>query len=168
MRTGKKVLLRAPAEHLLSYMLPITVAGIIPWLLVNGAVIDINIPRIAAGTIIAAAGLWLLIRCAALLAVRGRGTLAPWSATVKFVAQGPYKYTRNPMISAVIVILLGESLAMASKAVLAEAAVFFVINHFYFILSEEPGLLKRFGKPYAGYKRKVPRWGWKIMNDRHT
>jgi protein-S-isoprenylcysteine O-methyltransferase Ste14 len=32
------------------------------------------------------------------------------------------------------------------------------MNHLYFILSEEPGLERRFGESYAEYKRAVPRW----------
>ena len=35
---------------------------------------------------------------------------------------------------------------------------FFVGNHIYFIRSEEPGLLKRFGDEYAEYFENVPRW----------
>ena len=35
---------------------------------------------------------------------------------------------------------------------------FFVVNHAYFIVSEEPGLEKRFGDDYRRYKQHVPRW----------
>jgi protein-S-isoprenylcysteine O-methyltransferase Ste14 len=38
------------------------------------------------------------------------------------------------------------------------AALFLVNNHVYFVLSEEPGLLRRFGEDYARYCREVPRW----------
>jgi protein-S-isoprenylcysteine O-methyltransferase Ste14 len=38
------------------------------------------------------------------------------------------------------------------------AFLFFAINHVYFILSEEPGLEKRFGQEYLEYKKNVPRW----------
>jgi len=33
-----------------------------------------------------------------------------------------------------------------------------VVNAAYIPLSEEPGLVKRFGEEYLTYKRNVPRW----------
>jgi protein-S-isoprenylcysteine O-methyltransferase Ste14 len=36
--------------------------------------------------------------------------------------------------------------------------VFFAINHVYFLVSEEPGLVKRFGAEYREYAQHVPRW----------
>ena len=33
-----------------------------------------------------------------------------------------------------------------------------LINHVYFVLSEERGLAGRFGAEYEEYKRHVPRW----------
>ena len=38
------------------------------------------------------------------------------------------------------------------------AVVFLIINMFYFPLSEEPGLRKRFGKEYDEYCQNVPRY----------
>jgi protein-S-isoprenylcysteine O-methyltransferase Ste14 len=42
--------------------------------------------------------------------------------------------------------------------ILAWAAGFFIINTTYFMIAEEPALLKRFGQPYQAYKNSVPRW----------
>ena len=38
------------------------------------------------------------------------------------------------------------------------AAVFVAINHTYFVLSEEPGVERRFGESSRTYKANVPRW----------
>jgi protein-S-isoprenylcysteine O-methyltransferase Ste14 len=54
--------------------------------------------------------------------------------------------------------ITGEALALGSARVGAWAAAFFLINHVYFLLSEEPGLVRRFGAPYQAYRRHVPRW----------
>jgi len=54
--------------------------------------------------------------------------------------------------------LLGESLLFHSKNIFTWFVLFFIINYVYFILSEEPGLEKRFGAEYLEYKRNVPRW----------
>jgi protein-S-isoprenylcysteine O-methyltransferase Ste14 len=88
----------------------------------------------------------------------GRGTLAPWDPTRKLVAVGPYRYVRNPMISGVALMLLGQALFWPSVAIAIWAGLFILINHLYFIFSEEPGLESRFGENYRQYKANVPRW----------
>jgi protein-S-isoprenylcysteine O-methyltransferase Ste14 len=88
----------------------------------------------------------------------GRGTLAPWDPTRKLVVRGPYAHVRNPMITGVLAILIGEALAFAARPLWTWAALFLAINHVYFLLSEEPGLADRFGAEYDEYKRHVPRW----------
>ena len=62
------------------------------------------------------------------------------------------------MIMSLLVLETGEAILFASYKVAALAILFFAINHFYFMLSEEPGLEKRFGEEYVDYKKHVPRW----------
>lgn len=88
----------------------------------------------------------------------GKGTLAPWTPTQKLVVKGPYQYCRNPMITGVFFILIGETLFLNSTGILICGAIFFIVNTVYFILSEEPDLYKRFGEEYLHYKKHVPRW----------
>jgi protein-S-isoprenylcysteine O-methyltransferase Ste14 len=87
-----------------------------------------------------------------------QGTLAPWQPTQKLVIRGPYRYCRNPMITGVVMMLLGEGLFFNALAIRYGACVFFVMNTMYFIFKEEPAMLARFGDSYAEYKRHVPRW----------
>jgi protein-S-isoprenylcysteine O-methyltransferase Ste14 len=93
-----------------------------------------------------------------LFAVVGQGTLAPWDPTSRLVAVDPYRYVRNPMISGVFGVLLGEALALGSTGLAIWAAAFLAVNHVYFIAVEEPGLARRLGTPYQEYRRRVPRW----------
>ncbi len=88
----------------------------------------------------------------------GRGTLAAWDPTSRLVVEGPYRHVRNPMISAVAALLLGEAVFFGSPAIGAWAALFLAINFAYFVLAEEPGLERRFGDDYRAYRRNVPRW----------
>lgn len=88
----------------------------------------------------------------------GQGTLAPWDPTQRLVAQGPYRYVRNPMISGVLCVLLGEAALFGSAPLLVWAAAFFALNAAYIPLIEEPGLEKRYGAAYEAYRRNVPRW----------
>jgi protein-S-isoprenylcysteine O-methyltransferase Ste14 len=75
-----------------------------------------------------------------------------------FVVAGPYRHMRNPMIAGVLLVLLAEAAAFRSWPLLGWAAVFLALNTAYFILSEEPGLERRFGDAYRRYKAAVPRW----------
>ena len=88
----------------------------------------------------------------------GQGTLAPWDATRRLVAVGPYRYVRNPMITSVVMMLAGEALFFGSTVLAGWFVLFFLCNHVYFILLEEPSLELRFGASYAEYKKQVPRW----------
>jgi protein-S-isoprenylcysteine O-methyltransferase Ste14 len=103
-------------------------------------------------------GLALFAWCVMLFARVGQGTLAPWDPTSKLVVVGPYRYARNPMISGVSMMLLGETLFSGSWVVGIWFGAFLCVNHLYFVLSEEPGLEKRFGESYRQYKKNVPRW----------
>lgn len=104
------------------------------------------------------AGLALFLWCIALFATAGKGTLAPWDPTKRLVAVGPYRHVRNPMITGVGAMLGGQALVYSSWMLVAWFAGFIVVNHLYFLISEEPGLERRFGADYARYKAAVPRW----------
>ena len=88
----------------------------------------------------------------------GRGTLAPWYPPERLVVRGPYRYVRNPMITGVVSVLLGEAALFASPAVLAWAGFVFALNAVYFPLIEEPDLRSRFGSDYDAYAASTPRW----------
>jgi protein-S-isoprenylcysteine O-methyltransferase Ste14 len=110
------------------------------------------------GLVLIAAGLALGGWTASLFARIGHGTPAPWDPPRRLVVEGPYRYMRNPMISGVIAILLGESAILGRPAIPIWAAAFVVLNHAYFVLVEEPSLIRRFGDDYRQYRREVPRW----------
>ena len=113
---------------------------------------------VLAGAALLIVGLWLFHRAVALFASVGRGTLAPWDPTRRLVAMGPYRHVRNPMITGVLSVLLGEALVLGSVSILVAAAIFFAVNATYIPLVEERGLIERFGHDYLEYKRNVPRW----------
>ena len=72
--------------------------------------------------------------------------------------RGVYRHVRNPMISGVMLVLLGEGVLAASLPLLGFFALAVIVNVVYIPLSEEPGLAKRFGDNYLTYKQNVPRW----------
>ena len=116
------------------------------------------VPPALAGLALVGGGVALWIWTVRLLARIGRGTLAPWDPTRRLVVAGPYRYVRNPMISAVLCVLLGEAALFGSPALLIWFGAFFAINWVGFAIYEEPGLVRRFGDEYREYRRNVPRW----------
>src|SRR5688572_604913 len=103
-------------------------------------------------------GLFLMYRTISLFATAGRGTLAPWDPTRRLVVRGPYRHVRNPMISGVLALLLGETALLGSLPLLGWTTAFVVVNAIYLPLFEEPGLVRRFGADYEAYRANVPRW----------
>ncbi len=103
-------------------------------------------------------GLTLMVQTIRLFGRAGEGTLAPWDPTQKLVARGVYRHVRNPMITGVMSVLLGEAALFASVPLLGWFLAFTLVNVIYIPLSEEPGLERRFGADYAEYRRHVPRW----------
>jgi protein-S-isoprenylcysteine O-methyltransferase Ste14 len=111
-----------------------------------------------AGLALFAFGLTLFVRTVTLFARVGEGTLAPWDPPRRFVAEGPYRRWRHPMITGVLFMLLGEAAAFGAPDLLAWTAIFLVVNALYLPLVEEPRLVRRFGREYEDYMRRVPRW----------
>jgi protein-S-isoprenylcysteine O-methyltransferase Ste14 len=139
-------------------LLPGVVAVGIPVVLVSTTGTRATWVGIVVGAALIGVGLALIVRTVALFASEGRGTLAPWDPTSRLVVRGPYRRVRNPMISGVLFVLLGEAAAFGSVAVLLWFAAVFGLNAVYIPLVEEPGLVRRFGADYERYRRHVPRW----------
>lgn len=153
-------------RHLVAIaILPFTVAVLIPlWIgrryhvaLIMGSSAA-QIASQIAGVVGLATG--LLLFCASLrhFAVQGRGTLAPWDPPKTLVIDGPYRYVRNPMISGVLFILIGEALVLVSWPHARWALYFLCLNAVYIPLLEEPLLERRFGDAYRLYRRHVRRF----------
>ena len=154
------------ARHLLALVMPATVAIVVPALILAGSggrlgwglPFPWNVLIVALGCASIAVGLALVVWTISLFVRVGRGTLAPWDPTQRLVAQGPYRRVRNPMISGVGAILLGEVLIAGSPWLALWFAIFAALNAVYIPLLEEPGLRERFGTDYAAYADAVPRW----------
>lgn len=110
------------------------------------------------GTLLALGGLALMAWTIILFATRGRGTLAPWDPAQTLVVDGPYRHVRNPMISGVVAVLLGEAVLAGSPPLVVWFLLFVLANAIYIPAVEEPGLRRRFGKAYVRYCQDVPRW----------
>jgi protein-S-isoprenylcysteine O-methyltransferase Ste14 len=110
------------------------------------------------GLVMLALGAALMLWGWAEFATRGRGTPAPVDPPRRLVVRGPYRYVRNPLYVAAVLVLLGQAALYASPALAAYAAVFWVASHLFVVGYEERGLARRFGPDYQAYRAAVPRW----------
>ncbi|HEU4747876.1 MAG TPA: isoprenylcysteine carboxylmethyltransferase family protein [Gemmatimonadaceae bacterium] len=159
-------------RHLLAIAaLPFVVAVVIPaWLarrydvtsrdeVIDAGVLEYvaRIFGVAGGVCLVLMGLFLFVSSLRRFATEGQGTLAPWDPPRNLVIRGPYRFVRNPMISGVLLVLIGEALFMGSGPHALWALAFFGINAVYIPLFEEPQLRRRFGASYIEYCNHVPR-----------
>lgn len=145
--------------------LPFTVAVVIPIWIARRNHVAFTAPHDARAALAVWGGVALLTIGVALFCAsvfyfwsRGRGTLAPWDPPRRFVVEGPYRFVRNPMISGVIFVLIGEACILRSRPHAEWAGLFALINLVYIPLLEEPMLAARFGEPYRQYTRAVRRF----------
>ncbi len=144
-------------KQLFSLILPISVLILIPLTIENNFSIGFTFYSII-GFFLVCIGLYILILTISTFIRIGKGTLAPWSPTIKLIIKGMYGYVRNPMIMGVLCVLIGESLALLSLSISIWAIIFFFINNVWFVAYEEPNLEKKFGDEYILYKKNVRRW----------
>jgi protein-S-isoprenylcysteine O-methyltransferase Ste14 len=74
------------------------------------------------------------------------------------VRTGAYKFSRNPMYLAVLLVIFGQAVFYASGAVAMYGACTFAGFHLVVTLLEEPHLRAREGRAFNEYCRRVRRW----------
>jgi len=105
-----------------------------------------------------AAGAALYVWCAWNFAVVGHGTPGPWDAPSQVVTTGPYRWVRNPIYLAALLVVLGQAWLFRSLPLLAYAGAMAIFCHLFVTGYEERALRRRFGSAYLEYRRTVPRW----------
>lgn len=136
--------------------LPGVVAFAVPLLLIEPHWQESAIESL--GLIPLLAGTTLLLWCVREFYVSGRGTLAPWSPPRHLVESGLYRFSRNPMYVAVLLVLLGWAITFRSWGLAIYALAVGVVFHLRVVLGEEPWLSRTFGDEWIRYKSEVPRW----------
>ena len=105
-----------------------------------------------------ATGIVVLLWCVVEFYVEGRGTLAPWTPPSELVVTGLYRYSRNPMYVAVVLILAGWAVLFRSWTLAVYAVAVAAAFHVRVLVHEEPWLARSFGSRWDRYKAAVPRW----------
>lgn len=90
--------------------------------------------------------------------LHGKGTPMLTEPPKQLVAKGLYKYTRNPIYVAHILIYLGLFILLGYLTLLVLFIIGIIAAHIYLVRVEEPALVKRYGQEYRKYMTRVPRW----------
>lgn len=85
-------------------------------------------------------------------------TIKPFERTTRLVANGPFRFSRNPMYLGMVVMLLGSALALGTIGPWTAALALAVTLQLRFIRHEERALAASLGEPYERYRRSVRRW----------
>jgi len=89
---------------------------------------------------------------------RNDTTINPLEQSTALIAEGPYRYSRNPLYLSMTLILVGIWILLGSlsPAVVVPLFVWWISSRF--IANEERHLEAQFGRTYLEYKTKVRRW----------
>jgi protein-S-isoprenylcysteine O-methyltransferase Ste14 len=140
---------------------PVTVVGWIPYWIGRWQMQldfgDFTILRVV-GVVLILAGVPVLLDSFARFAIQGLGTPAPVFPTRKLVVQGLYRYVRNPMYVALLLVVTGQALLFGNLHLLEYGAIVWLFTHLFVVLYEEPKLRATFDDEYKTFCAHVPRW----------
>ena len=142
---------------LFTLLVPGTVAVYLPLRIVRHRFIVAG-PALGAGCLLLLVGASIYAWCVWDFATFGRGTPAPIDAPKKLVVHGLYRYTRNPMYTGVLTVILGWAVLFGAVELVLYALVVGTCFQLFIVLYEEPHLRGEFGSEYAAYCAQVGRW----------
>jgi protein-S-isoprenylcysteine O-methyltransferase Ste14 len=140
---------------------PGIVAGYVPWRIsrwhVGPPLLGMNWPRLV-GALLIVAGLPVLLDSFVRFALQGLGTPAPVFPTRHLVVSGLFRYVRNPMYLAVVMLIFGQGIWFGSMSILEYGLAVWGAFFLFVLLYEEPVLRSSFGAEYEEFCANVPRW----------
>jgi len=91
-------------------------------------------------------------------AAEGTDILPASPTNKKLVTRGPFRYTRNPMYSGLVMMALGFAFYFGTLPFYVVPVLLFLLCNFSFIPFEEAKMQRQFGDQYTDYLRRVRRW----------
>lgn len=102
-------------------------------------------------------GVVIYIYCSGSFVFIGKGTPIPFTPTKELLVTGLYRFVRNPLYIAGVLVLLGEAVLFQSLGILIYCLVMFGVFNVH-VLMEETLLAEKFGERYEQYCKSVRRW----------
>ncbi|MEM7498452.1 MAG: isoprenylcysteine carboxylmethyltransferase family protein [Pseudomonadota bacterium] len=109
------------------------------------------------GYAIMAVGICLALWALATL-IAAQTTPVPRSSPRTLVRKGPYRFSRNPIYLADLVILFGWCVSLGQPFTVVLVLPLAILLNTRFIAGEEKELRKRFGSVYRAWRTETPRW----------
>jgi len=127
------------------------------------AALPISLPPLSSGVAYGLGAVLILCGLALLLLGARRFTAAgtnipPTLPTTALVVTGPYRWSRNPLYLAMILVYAGIGFAALSSWVLLLAVPLILILNYGVVIREEVYLERKFGADYRAYRARVRRW----------
>jgi protein-S-isoprenylcysteine O-methyltransferase Ste14 len=112
--------------------------------------------RIPAAVILTGSGFTLVVWSVSRFFL-SRGTPVPFNPPPSLVNDGPYAWSRNPMLTGVFLILFGIGTLLDSVSLTFILTPLFILVMIWELKTvEEPELVKRLGEDYVRYRERVP------------
>ena len=90
--------------------------------------------------------------------IRDKTHPSPYKPTAALVVRGIYRFTRNPIYIAFLLIVLAFAVGANDTWLLLSALGLFILLQFGVVKREERYLSIKFGNIYDDYRRRVRRW----------
>ncbi len=104
-----------------------------------------------------AVGVYMIL-WSALWFLRKKTTIEPHHQATTLLVEGPYKLTRNPIYLGMVIFSFGMVMYIGNPLTLLPWFGLIVILHKRFVMPEENGLLRTFGKDAEAYVAATNRW----------
>lgn len=120
-----------------------------------GGPVGVSIPWLGSSLILAGV---VILAWAVIQFRRFHTTIIPAGEPSALLNQGPFRFSRNPIYVADLLITSGIALLLGPVVYFAIPIILFIVFRFAYIPSEETRMKNHFGEPYLSYCQRVRRW----------
>ena len=137
--------------------LGLIISFLLEFLVYRNQIFDNSIIFRFLGIILTIAAILLFVKSVRIFNLR-KEKIHPRSISTQIFKDGPFRFSRNPIYLAMLILLIGVGLTLNSFWFLYSGLVVAIMIHYGVIIPEENYLEKEFGKDYLEYKKTVRRW----------
>src|SRR5262245_13316821 len=119
-----------------------------------------HLPRpitLCAGALLLMAAIALFISSLRLFRATGQHP-RPWLPTPSLILSGPYRFSRNPIYVAMMLLQIGIGFVLDDAWIIILSPASLIATHFIAVRPEEAYLLDKFGESYRNYLASVRRY----------
>ena len=100
----------------------------------------------------------LLAASAFAIMIKNKTSFNPAKPTTAIVREGSFRFSRNPLYLALLILLGGTAMLLCSLWLFLALLLLFYVFDIFVVRREEEYLIRKFGNEYLKYKSSVRRW----------